>query len=148
MRSDRVPDVRLRFGDTGTMDPSPGDAPVRDDTPSAHGGRGLRDEYPPRAGAAWALGVGALWGALGYSVLWEGAPFEVDRAFVDSAAGTLVLLPVRLVIWAIRWVELLTDRTFDLADTHLWIGAAASAVGALLAVTVFLGARALSRRRR
>ena len=148
MRSDRVPDARRRFGDTGTMDPSPDDAPaIHDDATSAHDGRGLRDEYPPRSSVAWALGVGALWGALGYSVLWDGAPFEVDRAFVDSAPGTLLLLPVRLVMWAIRWAEIATGRTFDLADNHLWFGVVASAVGALVAAAAYLGVRTLWRRR-
>ncbi len=126
------------------MDPSSPEG--RGDTGSAHHGQGLRDEYPPRATAAWALGFGALWGALGYSVLWEGTPFQVDRAFVDSIPGTLLLLPVRLVLWTIRWTELLMDRTFALADNHLWIGVAASVVGALASVTVLLGARALRRR--
>lgn len=108
-------------------------------------GRGLRDDYPRRSGTAWALGAGALWGALGYSVLWEGTPFEVSRSYVEGALGTLLLLPVRLVLWAIRWVELLTDRTFDFSDNHLWIGVVACAVGALLVVTVFLGVQALWR---
>ena len=108
-------------------------------------GRGLRDDYPRRSGTAWALGAGALWGVLGYSVLWEGTPFEVSRSYVESALGTLLLLPVRLVLWAIRWVELLTDRTFDFSDNHLWIGVVACAVGALLVVTVFLGVQALWR---
>jgi len=127
--------------------PDDGAPTPNDEPPAADGARGLRDDYPLRSGAAWAVGVGALWGVLGYSVLWEGTPYEVDRAFVDGAPGTLVLLPVRLVLWAIRWVELLTDRTFDLADNHLWIGMVAGAVGALLALTVFLGARTLWRRR-
>ena len=128
------------------MDPSEEDADARKASAAEPAeGRGLRDDYPRRSGTAWALGAGALWGVLGYSVLWKGTPFEVSRAFVEGALGTLLLLPVRLVLWAIRWVELLTDRTFDLSDNHLWIGVVAGALGALLAVTVFLGVRALWR---
>jgi len=99
---------------------------------------GLRDEYPRVSGIGIATGIGGLWGAMCYSVLWEGTPFEVDRSFVESATGTLVLLPARLVLWSIRWIELLTDHTFDFSNNHLWIGLVTSAVGALLAVAVFL----------
>jgi hypothetical protein len=111
-------------------------------------GRGLRDEFPRISGVAVVAGIGVLWGALCYSVLWEGTPFAVDRAFVEGAAGTLALLPARLVLWAIRWVELATGRTFDLADNHLWIGFVASGVGAAIAVVVFLAVRAIVRRLR
>lgn len=105
-------------------------------------GHGLQDEYPRATGVGIATGIGGLWGVMCYSVLWEGTPFEVDRAFVESVLGTLALLPARLVLWAIRWIELLTDRTFDFADNHLWIGLVASAVGAAIAVAVFLLSRA------
>jgi hypothetical protein len=111
-------------------------------------GRGLHDEFPRVSGIAVVAGIGMLWGALCYSVLWEGTPFAVDRAFVEGVLGTLVLLPARLVLWAIRWVELVTDRTFDLADNHLWIGFLASAIGATIAVIAFLAARAIVRRLR
>lgn len=109
-------------------------------------GSGLRDELPHVSGIAVVAGFGVLWGALCYSVLWEGTPFAVDRAFVESALGTLVLLPARLVLWAIRWAELATDRTFDLADNHLWIGFVVSAVGAAIAVVAFIAARTIARR--
>lgn len=109
-------------------------------------GQGLRDEYPRTSGVGIATGVGGLWGAMCYSVLWEGTPFEVDRAFVDGVLGTLVLLPARLVLWSIRWIELATDHTFDFSRNHLWIGLVTSAVGAVLTVSGFLLARAGVRR--
>ena len=111
-------------------------------------GHGLRDEYPRVSGIGIATGVGGLWGAMCYSVLWEGTPFEVDRAFVQSLPGTLVLLPARLVLWSIRWIERLTDYTFDFSRNHLWIGLVTSIVGAALAVTAFLLVRLGLRRAR
>lgn len=110
-------------------------------------GSGLRDEYPRLSGVGVAVGAGGLWGVLCYSVLWEGRPFAVDRAFVESALGTLVLLPARIVLWTIRWIELLTDRTFDFSRNHLWIGLVTSAVGALMTLLAFLAARLAWRRR-
>ena len=112
----------------------------------ATGGHGLRDDYPRASGIGVAVGIGGLWGILCYSILWEGTPAEVDRRFVESALGTLVLLPARLVLWAIRWVELLLDRTFDFSSNHLWIAVATSAVGAALALIGFLTLRAAARR--
>jgi hypothetical protein len=109
-------------------------------------GAGLRDEYPRLSGVGVAVGAGGLWGVLCYSVLWEGRPFGVDRPFVESVFGTLLLLPARLVLWVIRWIELLTERTFDLSRNHLWIGLVTSAVGAVLALLVFLAARVVWRR--
>ena len=99
-------------------------------------------------GGLVAVGLGALWGAMGYSVLWDGTPFVVDRAFVESALGTLALLPARLVLWAIRGFELALDRTFNFADNHVWIGFVSAAVGALLALVLFLAVRAAVRRLR
>lgn len=65
-----------------------------------------------RTAIAW---VGALWGLAGYGVLWEGVPLTVSREFVEGTVGTLLLLPSRLVIWAILGVERLVGRPFDLA---------------------------------
>jgi hypothetical protein len=109
-------------------------------------GHGLRDEYPRVSGIGIATGIGGLWGVMSYSVLWEGTPFEVDRAFVQSVLGTLVLLPARLMLWSIRWIERLTDRTFDFSRNHLWIGLVSSIVGAAIAVTAFLLVRTGLRR--
>jgi hypothetical protein len=89
-------------------------------------------ERPPRMSpAAVAAGLGALWGAFSYSVLWNGTPFAVDRPFVESARGTVVLLPSRLVLWTIHAAETIAGRTFELADST-WVFAIGSAVAGLL----------------
>lgn len=110
------------------------------------GARGLRDDGPVASGVAVAAGLGGFWGLVGYTILWEGAPIAVDRAFTASAAGTLLLLPVRLVIWAIELAESAAGRSFDLSRTHQWIAFAASVLGAGMAVAALIGARALLRR--
>lgn len=110
---------------------------------------GLRDEYPRLTGIGVATGLGGLWGAACYGVLWEGVPFAVDRRFVESPFGTLALLPVRIVLWSIRLVEQrVAGRSFDLSRNFGWIGLVASVVGALLAVGAFLCVRTLARRLR
>ena len=130
-------------------DPDPVPTRGADSSPLETEGRpGLRDEYPRPSGIATAVAVGGLWGVLGYSVLWEGTPFEVDRPFVQSVPGSLALLPARLVLWAIRGLEVVLGRTFDFADNHLWIGLTTSIVGAVLTLTIFLTARAVVRRLR
>jgi len=110
-------------------------------------GEGLSDEYPRVSGlAAWAA-TGALWGFLGYTVLWQGVPFGVNRRFVESVAGTLVLLPVRTVLWGVHLGERMADRPFDFADDNWWIGVAAAvvggAIGALAFILIRAGVRAL-----
>jgi hypothetical protein len=113
------------------------------------GGAGLRDDPPPRAPAVgWAFGLGTLWGLLGYAILWEGEPVAVGRPFVQSLVGTLVLLPVRIVLWGIRAAEGLADRTFDLSSTHAWIAPVAGAIGAAIAVAATWSARGVVRRLR
>ena len=97
---------------------------------------------PFRRAAAW---IGALWGLAGYGVLWEGAPVTVSRPFVESAPGTLALLPSRVVIWAILAAERIAGRSFDLADAHAWIAPAAAAVGALIGAATAAAARAALR---
>jgi len=109
---------------------------------------GLRDEYPRTSGVAVAVGIGGLWGVLCYSILWEGSPVAVDRAFVQSVVGTLALLPARLVLWAIRWIELLADRTFDFSRNHLWIAFVTSAVGAAIVLAAYLVLGMVARRAR
>jgi hypothetical protein len=123
------------------------------DTPyvDEHGprARGLRDEVPPRLTAAGlATGLGAVWGLLGYAILWEGVPVGVDRPFVQSLGGTLALLPVRAVLWGIRRAEVFAGRTFDLSGNHWWIAPTAGAVGAGILVGATVLARAIVRRLR
>ena len=111
------------------------------------GARGLREERPPRITATGlAIGVGAAWGLLGYSILWEGTPVTVDRPFVQSLVGTLVLLPARAVLWGIRAAEELAHRTFDLSQNHGWIAPAAGAIGAAIVVAGTWTVRSLVRR--
>jgi len=110
-------------------------------------GEGLRDEYPRVSGLAASAGAGALWGFLGYTVLWQGVPFGVNRRFVESVIGTLVLLPVRTVLWGVHLGERMADRPFDFADDNWWIGVAAAvvggAIGALAFILIRAGVRAL-----
>ena len=64
----------------------------------------------------------------------------VTRRFVDSNRGLALLLPVRLVLEAIRLVEQhVAGHPFDFSHNHGWIGFAAAATGAaLLAIPAFL----------
>lgn len=99
------------------------------------------------SGMAVAASIGALWGAAGYLVLWGHLDIVVSRRFVVGPVGTLLLLPVRTVIRGIRLVEEhIARRTFDLSTNNAWIGFAAAAVGALIALVAYLLARVLVRR--
>ncbi len=118
-----------------------------DATPSDPGS-GLRDESPRVSGIGLATGAGGLWGLVGYTALWQGTPFSVDRRFVGSVLGTVILLPIRLVLWGIRGAEVLTGRTYSFPDATWWIGLVASALGAGIAVGGFLAARSVVRRAR
>lgn len=109
-------------------------------------GEGLRAEAPRRSGASVAAGVGALWGLVSYSILWEGLPAQVDRAFVESPAGTLSLLPSRVAIWAIALAEAVAGRSFDLSRTFGWIAPFASAIGVGLMLAGYLALRTIARR--
>jgi hypothetical protein len=110
--------------------------------------RGL--ERPPRLGPTGvAAGVGLLWGAFSYSVLWEGTPFAVDRAFVVSVRGTLLLLPARIVLWGVHLAEELAARTFELSRSTWVLGVAAGAAGLAIGLVIGLalrGAASLVRR--
>jgi hypothetical protein len=102
-------------------------------------------ERPPRINpAVVGAGAGVLWGAFCYSVLWEGTPFAVDRPFVESVPGTLLLLPARLVLWAIHAAELLAGRTFLLADATWIFGLGACVAGLMLGVLIVLAARGVA----
>lgn len=104
----------------------------------------LRDlpRFPPVTAA---IVLGALWGGLAYVVLWGYTPLLLSRRFVVGGLGTILLLPVRLVLWGIRALEGAVGETFLLADASWWIGLAAALVGAILALAV-LGLARLTRR--
>ena len=106
---------------------------------------GLQDEYPRASGLAAMAGVGAVWGFLGYTVLWQGVPFGVNRRFVESVVGTLVLFPVRTVLWGIHIGERFAGRSFDFADDNWWIGVAAALIGGAIVVLAFVAARTAAR---
>jgi len=109
--------------------------------------RGLvLDDHPRPSPLGLAASVGAVWGLLGYSILWEGVPVTVQRPFVESVAGTLALLPVRAVLWGIHLGETLEHRSFDLSENHWWIALIAAAVGATVLVTAAVVIRTLVRR--
>jgi hypothetical protein len=98
----------------------------------------LRAGVPPLAVAGVAGGV---WGLLGYALLWGHTPFFIHRPFVVSLPGTLLLLPVRIVLWGIHVVEGVAGHPFDFSRRNGWIGALAAAVGAGLAVAVAAAVR-------
>jgi hypothetical protein len=106
---------------------------------------GLRDEYPRASGPATMAGIGAVWGFFGYTVLWQGVPFGVNRRFVESVVGTLVLLPVRTVLWGVHNGERFAGRSFDFADDNWWIGVAAALVGGAIVVLAFVVVRTAAR---
>jgi len=103
---------------------------------------GLKDEYPRASGLAATAGAGAAWGFLGYTVLWQGVPFGVNRRFVESVVGALVLFPVRTVLWGVHLGERMAGRPFDFADDNWWIGVAAAVVGGAIGALAFIAVRA------
>lgn len=80
--------------------------------------------------------IGAIWGLVGYALLWGHTPLVIHPTFVQSILGTIVLFPVRVVLWSIHGIERAAGRPFDFSDNHWWIGAAASAAGAVIVVAV------------
>lgn len=94
-----------------------------------------------------AAAAGTAWGLGGYLVLWGHTPLVVHRPFVVSGLGTLVLFPVRTVLWGIRIVEeRIVGRSFDFSGSSEWIGAVSGAVGAAVLVLFALAVRAATRR--
>ncbi|HZA60828.1 MAG TPA: hypothetical protein VE754_03995 [Actinomycetota bacterium] len=94
-----------------------------------------------------AAAIGAAWGAIGYLVLWGYiAPLFPSRRFVVGAVGTTLFLPVKTVLLAIRGLESLAGRSFELASNHAWIGLAAAATGAAMAVAGYLVVRVVRKR--
>lgn len=93
------------------------------------------------------MSLGAAWGAAGYALLWGHTPVTIHRTFVVSPLGTLLLLPVRVVLASIRLVEEhVVGHAFQFAERNGWIGLVAAAVGSLMAAAVFLAVRGLVRR--
>lgn len=92
-----------------------------------------------------AAAAGAVWGLAGYLALWGYTPFTVHRAFVVSVPGTIVLFPIRVVLWGIRAVEGWVGRPFEFASRNAWIGLAAGAAGAAVAVLVTAATAAVIR---
>jgi hypothetical protein len=95
--------------------------------------------------------AGALWGLGGYALLWGHTPVFVHRPFVESIPGTMLLFPVRVILWVIHGLERAAGAPFDFSDNHWWIGVAAAAAGAIIlaGITWFVrwGARAVRARR-
>jgi hypothetical protein len=86
--------------------------------------------------------IGAAWGAAGYAVLWGFTPIVVHRPFVVSFLGTVLLAPVRVVLFGIRLVEeRVVKSPLDFSTNHGWIGILSAAVGAALVVGSFVVAR-------
>jgi hypothetical protein len=90
--------------------------------------------------------IGGAWGLLGYALLWGHTPVMVHRSFVVSVPGTIVLLPARVVLWAIHVAEDLTSGPFDFSRNHGWIGVLAGMVGAGIVAGSYLVTRAGIRR--
>jgi hypothetical protein len=104
-------------------------------------------ERPVMKPAVAATVAGAMWGVAGYAALWGYTPLTVHRSFVVSPLGTVLLLPVRVVLWAIRFLEeRVVGHPFELASGHGWIGVAAAAVGAGVAAISFVVVGAVVRR--
>jgi hypothetical protein len=96
-----------------------------------------------------AAALGAAWGFAGYVLLWGYTPIVIQRPFVLSAIGTVLLLPVRIVLWAVHGLERAASHPFDFAENNWWIGVAAAIVGAAMVALVTWVVRAviLARRR-
>src|SRR5262249_12257278 len=125
---------------------------AEDQTPeTASSGRGLTLRSRGPSPVAVAAGLGAIWGAVAFAVLWGYTSIQVTRPFVESGAGLMTLLPVRIVLYAIHALETRAGRPFHLASNHEWIGFVSAVVGAVIVAAAFLAVRGtvrLARRRR
>lgn len=108
----------------------------------------MRPERRVRSPVRVAAAFGAAWGFAGYALLWGYTPIVIQRPFVLSAIGTVLLLPVRIVLWAIHVLERAADRPFDLEENNWWIGLVAAVVGGVIAALATWGIRAIARARR
>lgn len=106
----------------------------------------MRQERLRAPGPSLVAGLGGLWGLAGYTILWEGFPLQVQRPFVESLLGIIVLLPVKLVLWAIHIAERVSGGPFDLSRNNRWIAIAAGVIGALIALGLFWAYGILTRR--
>ena len=79
--------------------------------------------------------IGAVWGLGGYALLWGHTPIVVHPPFVESLGGTLLLFPVRVILWIIHGLERAAGEPFDFSSNHWWIGLSAAVVGAALVVS-------------
>lgn len=89
-----------------------------------------------------------VWGIVAFQILWGYTSIVVTRPFVNSLPGLISFLPVRLVLYGIRFAEVhVAGHPFDFSRNHAWIGLVSAAVGALLLgfvaalATVILGRR-------
>jgi hypothetical protein len=89
--------------------------------------------------------IGFVWGLAGYAVLWGHTAIVVHRSFVVSPVGTILLAPVRLVLWGIQAVERAAGGPFDFSGNNWWIGAVSALAGAAMAAVVALGVRGVVR---
>jgi hypothetical protein len=121
---------------TSAEDPAPTNSP---------GGRGLTLRARGPSPIAVAAGLGAIWGAVAFAVLWGYTSIQVTRPFVESAWGLMTLLPVRIVLFGIHVLEARAGRSFHLASNHEWIGFVSAAVGAVIVAVAFVAVRALIR---
>jgi hypothetical protein len=116
-----------------------GELQTRHSEPAVPAVRGLRLRGGGSTALAALAGLGAAWGVLSYSILWGETSIQLTRRFVDSLPGLLSLLPVRLVLYAIRFVEeRLVHHPFDFSHNHSWIGLASALVGAALLAAAFV----------
>ena len=95
-------------------------------------------DRPRRSTSAWSITAvaGALWGLGGYALLWGHTPMVIHPSFVETILGTVLLFPVRVVLWAIHTIERAAGGPFDFSDNHWWIGLAAAVVGGVIAVVL------------
>lgn len=93
-----------------------------------------------------AAAIGFAWGLAAYSVLWGHTSIVVHRSFVVSPLGTILLLPIRMILWGIHAAEDLAGEPFALSGNNWWIGLAAGAVGSAVGLAVAFLARVVFRR--
>ena len=93
-----------------------------------------------------AASIGAIWGFLGYAVLWGYTPLFPSRAFVLGRLGTILFAPVRAVLWGIHVVEERSaSAPFDFSANNGWIGLLAALVGAAMLALVVAAVRVVLR---